>query len=322
MLYFSSIFIEKDFSEKKERYLMKKRITLILTLLMALSILTSCGSAVMMDAAENNYKSEYDYTYSESVSAGGIEVDFSDKDTAIDAADAVEKKIIKTYRIYLESKAFDDALSLITREAERLGGYVSQSFVSGNASTGRSRSASYTVRVPSADAEAYIATISEVCNVRSTSLTTDDITDSYYGSKARMESLVEQERRLDAMMDKAQTLGEMLAIEDKLTDVRAQINALNKQIQLMDKSVDYSYVYVELSEVIEYHVEDPTYLQRLGASFGDSFVNFAEVLGEVLIIFVWILPFLLVGGVIAIVAVTISQKKKRTKKNDSEKEEK
>ena len=301
---------------------MKKRITLILTLLMALSILTSCGSAVMMDAAENNYKSEYDYAYSESVSAGGIEVDFSDKDTAIDAADAVEKKIIKTYRIYLESKAFDDALSLITREAERLGGYVSQSFVSGNASTGRSRSASYTVRVPSADAEAYIATISEACNVRSTSLTTDDITDSYYDSKARMESLVEQERRLEAMMDKAQTLGEMLAIEDKLTDVRAQINALNKQIQLMDKSVDYSYIYVELSEVIEYHVEDPTYLQRLGESFGDSFVNFVEVLGEVLIIFVWILPFLLVGGVIAIVAITISLKKKRTKKNDSEKNEK
>lgn len=301
---------------------MKKRIALILTLLMALSILTSCGSAVMMDAAENNYKSEYDYTYSESVSAGGTEVDFSDKDTTLDAADTVEKKIVKTYRIYLESKAFDDALSLITNEAERLGGYVSQSSVSGNASTGRSRSASYTVRIPSADVEAYIDTISAVCNVRSTSLTTDDITDSYYGSKARMESLVEQESRLEAMMDKAQTLSEMLAIEDKLTDVRAQINALNKQIQLMDKSVDYSYIYVDLSEVIEYHVEDPTYLQRLGESFGDSFVNFVEVLGEVLIIFVWILPFLLVGGVIAIVAVTISQKKKRTKKNDSEKEEK
>lgn len=301
---------------------MKKRIALILTLLMALSILTSCGSATMKDAAENNYKSEYDYMYSESASAGGMEVDFSDKDTTLDAADAVEKKIIKTYRIYLESKAFDDALALITSEAEKLGGYVSQSSVSGNASTGRSRSASYTVRVPSADAEAYIATISAVCNVRSSSLTTDDITDSYYDSKARMEALVEQESRLDAMMDKAQTLSEMLAIEDKLTDVRAQINALNKQIQLMDKSVDYSYVYVELSEVIEYHVEDPTYLQRLGESFGDSFVNFAEVLGEALIIFIWILPFLLVGGTIAIVAITISLKKKRTKKNDSEKNEK
>ena len=301
---------------------MKKRIALILTLLMALSILTSCGSAVMMDAAENNYKSEYDYMYSESVSAGGTEVDFSDKDTTLDAADTVEKKIVKTYRIYLESKAFDDALSLITHEAERLGGYVSQSSVSGNASTGRSRSASYTMRIPGADAEAYIDTISAVCNVRSTSLTTDDITDSYYGSKARMESLVEQESRLEAMMDKAQTLSEMLAIEDKLTDVRAQINALNKQIQLMDKSVDYSYVYVELSEVIEYHVEDPTYLQRLGESFGDSFVNFAEVLGEALIIFIWILPFLLVGGTIAIVAITISLKKKRTNKNDSEKNEK
>ena len=137
-----------------------------------------------------------------------------------------------------------------------------------------------------------------------------------------MESLVKQESRLEAMMDKAQTLSEMLAIEDKLTDVRAEINALNKQIQLMDKSVDYSYVYVELSEVIEYHVEDPTYLQRLGESFGDSFVNFAEVLGEALIIFIWILPFLLVGGTIAIVAITISLKKKRTKKNDSEKNEK
>lgn len=294
--------------DKKERYLMKKRIAMILTCLMVLLIFTSCGSAVM-DSAENSYKSDSFYSESD------MEIDFSDKDTSLDA---VEKKIIKTYRINMESKSFDEALALIEGEAEKLGGYVSQSSVSGNASTGRSRSASYTVRVPSKDAEVYIAAISAVCNVRNSTLTTDDITDSYYDSKALMESLVDQEARLLVLLDKAQTLGEMLSIEDKLTDVRARINSLNKQIQLMDKSVDYSFVYVDLYEVIEYHVEDPTYLERLGDSFGNSFVNFAEVLGEALIIFIWILPFLLVGGVIAVIAIVLSVKSGKRKKAKAE----
>ncbi len=287
---------------------MKKRIALVLALLMALTLFVSCGAAAN-DAMEN-LKGDYEYSSGESAS-GSFETDYTDKDAS---EDELEKKIIKTYRLYLESKNFDEAISLIVSEAEELGGYISSSSVSGNASTGRSRSADYTVRVPSALAESYIAAISSECNVLSSTLTTDDITDSYYDSKARMESLVDQEARLLALLDKAENLSDMLAIEDKLTDVRAEINALNKQLQLMDKSVDYSYVYIHLSEVIEYHVEDPTYLERLGDSFGDSFVNFAEVLGEALIIFIWVLPFLLVGGTIAVIAVTISLKKGKNKK--------
>lgn len=293
---------------------MKKRIALVLALFSILLLFASCAASNDM-AANDSFYNEV---------SKGEGMNYVDKDYSEEVAEDVEKKIIKTYRLNLESLDFDSASNAIVQEAESLGGYISSSSERGNASTGSRRSASYTVRVPANAVEAYIDLISKNCNVLNSSLSTQDVTDSYYDSKSRLESLEIQEARLMELLDKAGTLNELLAIEDKLTDVRAQINSLNKELQLLDKSVDYSYVYIDITEVIEYKVEKTTYLARLGESFVDSFENFAEFTGNAVIVFVWMLPFLLVGGVVAVIVVLVVKKNKRktATRNDAKNDEK
>lgn len=290
---------------------MKKIMAFILALTMIAVLFTSCGTAAEM--TDNAYtKSESGYMPSESVS--------SDEAVAKDEI-SLERKIIKTYRVRMETLSYDEAVALVTSAAQSFGGYIaeaSQEGISTGASYG-TRNATYTVRVPADKADAYIEYISGDCNVLSSSLTTQDVTDSYYGYQARLESLVIQEERLSAMMEKAETLSDLLTLEDKLSDVRAEINGINSSLQLMDKSVSYSYVYVTLKEVKEYEEpEEEGYLSRLGGSFVNAFESFVKVLGEILIVIIWLLPYLVVVGIILVTVTIYNIRRKR--KNASEKQ--
>ena len=289
---------------------MKKIMALAVALVMIMALFTSCGAKA--EAEDSSYiKAESGYMPSESVS--------SNESVAKDEI-SLERKIIKTYRVRMETLTYDEAVSLIISAAQSFGGYIAEASQEG-ISTGSSygtRSATYTVRIPAEKADAYIEHISGDCNVLSSSLTTQDVTDSYYGYQARLESLVIQEERLSAMMEKAETLSDLLTLEDKLSDVRAEINGINSSLQLMEKSVSYSYVYVTLREVKEY--EEPVkegYLSRLGGSFVDAFESFVKVLGEILIVITWMLPYLLVAMIVLAVIIVW---KLRRQKNNTEKQ--
>ena len=294
---------------------MKKVFALVLTLLMVMMLFTSCsdGGVAMNDSSYN--KSESGYTTESTTTSDDVAKD----------ENALARKIIKTYRIRMETLEYDVAAALITSAAESFGGYISEATQEGVSSTSSSyttRSATYTVRVPAESADAYIEHISGDCNVLSSSLATQDVTDSYYGYQARLDSLIVQEERLTAMMEKAQTLSELLTLEDKLSDVRAEINGINSSLQLMDKSVTYSYVYVTLKEVKEYQEpEEESYFSRLGGSFVGAFESFVTVVGEIFIAFVWMLPYLLIAAVVLVIVI-VCNKKRKDKKNKTDIEKK
>lgn len=295
---------------------MKKVFALILSLLMMVMIFTSCGAngEAMNDSSYT--KSESGYTTSDAA----LSEDMAKDETLL------ERKIIKTYRIRMETLSYEEAIALITNAAQSFGGYVaeaSQEGVSQSTSSYGTRSATYTVRIPADQADAYIEYVSGDCNVLSSSLTTQDVTDSYYGYQARLDSLVIQEERLAAMIEKAETLTELLTLEDKLSEVRAEINGINSSLQLMEKSVSYSYVYVTLKEVQEYEEpEKESYLSRLGDSFIGAFESFVSVLGEILIVFIWVLPYLLIAAIVLVVIIISNKRRKKQKINtDTEKKD-
>ncbi len=292
---------------------MKKIIALTLTLLMVMMLFTSCGSSGNMDEGYGNNKSESGYT-----NAG------NGSDDAIKDAETVERKVIKTYRIRMETLTYDEATARIVSETERFGGYIANASQDGTGvDSNRVRNASYTVRVPADKADDFIKAISgEGVNVLSSSLDTEDVTDSYYGYQARLDSLAVQEKRLMEMLEKAEYLGDMIQIEDKLSEVRAEINGIHSKLQLMDKSVEYSYIHISIYEVQKYvEPEEETYFARVGASFVNAFKTFAEVIGELFIAFIWVLPYALVATVIAVIVVVFTLKSKKSKKKSNSEEE-
>ncbi len=299
---------------------MKKISALILALCLLAALLCSCAKG-----APNNYGwsgNDSGSGYNKDSYSEKTDGEFSKSEGSFSDDLTPEQKLIKRYSVSLETTEYDKAKSEIASLVESYGGYFSSSseeggriYSGGNCS---SRYGKFTIRIPAAKLDEFISKLGGKGNVISSNLSTEDVTDSYYTYQSRLDALALQEKRILAMMEKADSLDYLIKLEDKLSSIRSEINEINYKIKYYDKSVDYSYVNISLSEVIEYtEVKEDTFLSRLGNAVKNTFVVFANVLGEILIVFVWIAPFAIVGVIIAVVAIALTKRKRKKKAANS-----
>ncbi len=297
---------------------MKKITALFVVLMLVLSMLVSCGAGGSADTGYNGSPGESAPSKGESSEGGSNGGDVS---YAPDAED-YERKIIKTYSISLETKSYETARDAILAAAESFGGYISESLEKDTVTYNgkKDRQATFTVRVPSEKVDEYVKEISKNASVLSKKLSTEDITTAYYDLEAQLESLLEQQARIEKLMDESTNFTYLLQLEEKLASIRVDINRISKQIQLYDKSVALSYVYITLDEVVEYteiEEKDPTFGERLAKAFVGTFKNFAVFCGDFVVLLVWLLPGIIVISIAVPALVFLhrrSEKKKREKK--------
>lgn len=246
---------------------MKKISALILALCLLAALLCSCAKG-----APNNYGwsgNDSGSGYNKDSYSEKTDGEFSKSEGSFSDDLTPEQKLIKRYSVSLETTEYDKAKSEIASLVESYGGYFSSSseeggriYSGGNCS---SRYGKFTIRIPAAKLDEFISKLGGKGNVISSNLSTEDVTDSYYTYQSRLDALALQEKRILAMMEKADSLDYLIKLEDKLSSIRSEINEINYKIKYYDKSVDYSYVNISLSEVIEYtEVKEDTFLSRLG----------------------------------------------------------
>lgn len=295
--------------------MLRKFVSLALVLVLILLTCTACsaGRAAMTDSAANfapsagaSYDKEYLYAEAEKVVTDSTA---SDGGTADALAD---RKIVRTLRITAETKAFDDAVAAIEQTALSLGGYIESSSRTGGSLRDEgsviARRASYVLRIPADRLEDFRASVGGMVNVTDESSQVDDITDEYFDVDARLSSLKLQEERLLAMLAEAKELEYMITLEQRLADVRYEIEAYTGTIRRYDNRVAYSTVTLSLAEVLEYTAVTPapkTFGERISVAFRDSWASFAEGCKNFAVGFVYALPTLLVLGVIAAALIAL-----------------
>ena len=110
-------------------------------------------------------------------------------------------------------------------------------------------------------------------------------------------------------MKQATEMYDILTIEDKLTDIRYQLQSMESQLRTYDNKVTYSTITMDISEVKEltYTEPDPeTFWDRLSSKFTRSIRNLGEGIQDFIIWFIAALPHLLIwGGIIFGIAMAI-----------------
>lgn len=292
---------------------MKKLISLFIAVIFVVLALCSCSKA---SSAEHYYDangeaSEKTEDLSPSDNNGTVI-----KDDTVSVSE-IKQKLIKKYNVSLETLEYDKAKTEISELVAANGGYFSSSSENNGSIryNGKStRNGSYVIRIPSEKLDAFIEALGKKGNVLSSNLTTSDVTESYYNLRSRLDALVLQQQRILEMMENAKELKYLIQLEDKLAELRSEINEINYKLQYYDKSVDYSYVNLSLYEVVEYQeAKEPTFLSRLGKAISGTFVTFGKVVGEVFIAFIWVFPFILLGGIIAVIVIVLTNKDKKKK---------
>lgn len=285
---------------------MKKGLLTVMCLLLVLC-LCACGAAEMSGGANGFDRAEVDsgtLTDKEGMSA----------ETAIPE----NQKLIQKYWINAETEDMSPLLEQVSNKVAELGGYIeAQQIQNGSQYSGkRYRSADLTIRIPADKLSSFVDHISEASNIVSSNKTVDDVTLKYVATESRMLALQTEQTRLIELLALAENLEEILIIEDRLTDVRTELEQVTSALKLYDNQVNYGTIYLNIDEVREYTVvEEPqTVWERIGAGFVESMKNVGNFLVELFVFLVVKIPYLvLIGAVVAVTVVVLRHRKKKKK---------
>lgn len=313
---------------------MKKKKTRIVTVVLSAALvigLTACGapSNGAMDkgfalqgtqtnkTAYESYESDMDYGYTEAAvseegmaAAAGTNGSGGASQKVDNSAYFDERKLIKTVNLQVETQEFDALLASIEAQVETLGGYIENmnTYNGSRYSSGReyNRTSSLTVRIPKQQLSGFVNAVSEAGNVISRSENVEDVTLSYVDMESRRNSLQTEQERLQALLEVADNLEDILTIEDRLSTVRYQLESMESQLRTYDNKVDFSTVYMNIQEVKELTpVEEETTWERISNGFIDSLLDVKDGLVDFFVWFVVSLPYLAVWVIVIFIIVMI-----------------
>lgn len=292
---------------------MKVRNTLciLLVVLMLLSLTACGGAAESMDKAYNG-----DVLYDSDMPAEAPEAGFSKAESeSTTTALPADRKLIRTISIDAETEDLTALLDAVNSRITQLGGYVEAKNLrnGSNYSSYRTRNLEMTVRIPADKADSFVEQISEKSNIVSSSESVDDVTLQYVDTESQVKALEIEQERLLSLLEKAETLKDILTLEERLTDVRYELERYASRLRSLDNQITYATIHLSVTEVKEYTPvveEEPTVWERIAGGFGRSLKDIGEDLTE---FFIWVVvnsPYLLIWGVIGTTAFLVIRKKR------------
>ena len=295
-------------------------------------------------AASSYYSDDYEaefpaYEKDYKAANGGSNIILPDDSQGKDVAEArLDEKLVYTCNMTLETIVYEDTITALRSLIKQYDGIIQQENYSDSApdwyytnyrKTNGTLTAYIVVRIPSAHYREFLAGIEGQGKVVSSDQSVENITRRYSETQTTISSLETQEKRLLEMMETAETIDEMLAIEDRLTDVQNELQILRNRLSEMDTDVAYSTVNLTIREVIEYTPEvDPvktlTFGDRLKNTLEESWDTFTDFLEGLLFFVIRATPILLVIGAISlgimfIIIGSVKSSKKRAEKKAAKK---
>ncbi len=288
------------------------------------------GGSYMEETAAASYDIAYDASYEGSYSNDTMEIAGADRRNDMEQPAAVpggganaltssvpiepvqtRRKLIRTVDLHVETTDFDKLIDDITSNVTAAGGYIEQSNVSGSSisgTTGR-RNAHYIARVPSDKLDGFITRVGEQGNITNKSEYTQDVTLQYSDIESRKKSLTIEQERLWALLEKADTLEAVIALEERLSEIRYQLESFESQLRTYDNQVDYSTITIYIDEVQVLTPTSPdSVATRIRKGFRRNLETVAVTAVNLTVWFLSSLPTLFVLALLILAAIFIARK--------------
>lgn len=247
--------------------------------------------------------------------AGGGEAPSENAEPVTDTS----RKLITTMRIGAETENFDDAISTIEAKVGELGGYIESSDVYNGSNSNKNHSssnrrASFVIRIPADNLGGFVDSLSDAYNITNKTTSVEDVTLQYVDIESKKKALLTEEESLLSILESAETVEDIITVQDRLSQVRYELENMESQLRAYDNQVDYSTVYLDLDEVAKYTpVEEKGAFARMGEGFVESLKSVCNGIKEFIIWFVIHIPQLLFLAIFVAV-IWISCKKIKEKK--------
>lgn len=241
-----------------------------------------------------------------------------------DEAAPVERKLIRNVSMHLETREFDALTKSISDAVTFFGGYMEQSDVSGNSlywsDERSSRCSNLTARIPENKLDAFLTEVSGQGNVTYKNESVQDVTLQYTDITSRKKTLQMEQDRLWELLEKAESVDAVIALEARLSEVRYQLESIESQLRTLDNQIVYSTVYLSIQEVQVLTSTDPdTIPVRIQKGLSRSLNTLKISSIDFLVWFISSLPILAVFAVLVFIAVIILKKPLKRRKTRKQK---
>lgn len=173
-------------------------------------------------------------------------VEIAPKELDFSQSLATDRLIVRTGDIALVVNDVPVVIDRITRLADGFGGYV----VSSNVwKEGERLVGSITIRVPAEHFDDAMRGLREMAvDVTSESTTSRDVTEEYVDLSAKLQNLEATEAQLLRIMEKAETVEDILDVQRELSNTRDEIERTKARMQYLERTSDTSLIQIRLEQ--------------------------------------------------------------------------
>lgn len=295
--------------------------SLLLCFAVIAGLLAGCGGSSASEEA-------YDYAVAETEAATS-EKGVTSSSGLSEISDP-SAKLIRTVYLDAQTQEYDTLMTALDEKIAELGGYVeSRDAYNGSEYHGYSnRYCNLIIRIPAEKLDQFVTHVNENFNVTNTSETVENVTLQYADTASRVEALETEQTRLLELLEAAQSLEDILKIEERLSDVRYELTSYASRLRVMDNQVTYATVHLNIDEVEKLTpVEEPTVWERISEGFSETIADIADGAVDFFVWFAINSPRIAIWAVVIAIIVVITRKvschrkAKKALKNNPPKEE-
>lgn len=311
--------MKHDENRAKNRKAGKAGKMLVLLMLAAVlcMALTACGDTSKesnsaqssADSAHSSADTEY-LEYKDETGLYGLLADGDAASGTVQKEQPVQvgentRKLVTTVTLQMESTAFDECVKTLEEQTGALGGYVEYAATDGEKEQ-FSRSASYTLRIPTENRERFLQQAGTVANILSSSARTEDVTLSYVDTESRIKALRAEQESLLALLERADSVESIMSVQSALSDVNYQLESYESTLRTMENQVAYDTVEVYLQEVQRESAKEETGVwARIRTDLGENLYQIVQGVQNAFVFVIAGLPYLVLFAVAVMLVVLL-----------------
>jgi len=228
---------------------------------------------------------------------------------------AADVMLMRSASRTIESAEYDATIRQITDIVKEYGRFERQELNEPNRDA--MRSAYMLVRVPSADMDDFLKELEVAGRIVARSESNEDISGRYTDTQTRLTSLQAQVTRLNEMLGDAQTVEDMILIDDKVRDLLSEIDSMQRILGGWDDQVKYARITLFVNEVTERELvetETQPLEERVRQNFWDSVEWLELFLKDALVVLARFAPQLVIwvpALILVLIIIRVIVKKSR-----------
>lgn len=209
-------------------------------------------------------------------------------------ASSVDRQIVSSASIQLQVSDVGGGFEEVGRIATTAGGFIASSSFSYR---GEDQIASVTIRVPSESYQSVLGSLRRLgVKVDAENSNAQDVTEEYTDLGSRLRTLEATETQLLTLLGRAETISDILTVQDRLNYTRMEIEQVKGRQQLLDNLTSLATITVHLQPVVAGNGSEPGTGVDLGAEVTKAWDNSIEFLTEIaagvvtVVVFAWWVP--------------------------------